>query len=515
MHSRIDITQIPDTDQGVWDMIAEGRVKGCFQIEAHLGKTWGKALKPRSILDLAALISIIRPGTLKAFVDGKSMTQHYIDRRDGKDEVPSLHPSIDDVLKETYGVVVYQEQAMEISVKMAGFNLKEADDLRKAIGKKKVDLMKQVRVKFIQGSIANGIHEAKAIEVFDIIEKSARYSFNKSHAVGYAMVSYWSAYTKYHLANKFFKNWLRGADDKIDPDAEVRQLILAAKLEGLTIKGPTFRSLEENFHWKDDAIFFGICNIKNVGKQHLESLSSKLAAINDQVYWLNILVNVLMDVNKKAVENMISVGVFSGLGLSRTQMLHEFSCLSELTDKELDAVKSMVLPSHNLGSLLDALVSRGTKKNGGFISTEARLKKVSDLSIRVKNPGRSLSDNSSIYARIEENLLGYSINHSELLACADACHSDTTCSEIINGKTSKSTLAVVLKIVKTHKTKKGDTMAFLSVEDDSAELENVVIFPDVYEGCKDIIYEKATVLISGEIKDRQKGSFIVDKVFLI
>lgn len=179
MPSKITITEIPETDQNIWDMIAEGRVKGCFQIEANLGKTWGKALKPKSILDLAALISIIRPGTLKAFVDGKSMTQHYIDRRDGKDKVPSIHPSIDDILKETYGVVVYQEQAMEISVKMAGFNLKEADDLRKAIGKKKVDLMKEVRVKFINGAVSRGVDEAKAIEVFDIIEKSARYSFNK------------------------------------------------------------------------------------------------------------------------------------------------------------------------------------------------------------------------------------------------------------------------------------------------------------------------------------------------
>lgn len=337
---------------------------------------------------------------------------------------------------------------------------------------------------------------------------------SNSHAVGYAMVSYWSAYTKYHLANKFFKNWLQGADDKIDPDAEVRQLILAAKLEGITIRGPTFKSLEENFHWKGDAIYFGICNIKNVGKQHFESLRSALTSLN-KIYWLNVLVNVLMNINKKAVEHMISVGVFSELGLSRTQMLHEFSCLSDLTDKELVAIKQFVSEGITLGSLLDDFASKKTKKYGGLIQTEARLKKIEDLSIRVKNPGRSLSDNSSIYAKIEEKLLGYSINHSELLACADACHSDTTCSEIINGKSSKSTLAVVLKIVKLHKTKKGDTMAFLAVEDDSAELENVVIFPDAYEQYKDIIYEKATVLISGEIKDRSKGSFIVDKVFLI
>ena len=179
MPSKIDIAKVKENDRAVWDMIGEGRVKGCFQIESHLGKTWCKALKPDNILELAALISIIRPGTLKAFVDGKSMTQHYVDRKHGKDKVPSLHPTIDKLLEETYGVIVYQEQAMEIAVKMAGFNLKEADDLRKAIGKKKADLMKQVRIKFIDGSKQNGIEEEKAAEIFDMIEKSARYSFNK------------------------------------------------------------------------------------------------------------------------------------------------------------------------------------------------------------------------------------------------------------------------------------------------------------------------------------------------
>lgn len=179
MHSQIDITTVPENDIDVWKMIGEGRVKGCFQIESHLGKTWCQKLKPENMTELAALISIIRPGTLKAIVDGKSMTQHFVDRKHGKEEIPSLHSLIDDMLKETYGVIVYQEQAMEISVKMAGFNLKEADDLRKAIGKKKADLMKEVRVKFIDGCKKNSIDEDKSIEIFDMIEKSARYSFNK------------------------------------------------------------------------------------------------------------------------------------------------------------------------------------------------------------------------------------------------------------------------------------------------------------------------------------------------
>lgn len=517
MLSKINIIDVDKNDPNVWEMISSGKVKGCFQIEGHLGKTWAKALKPRNILDLAALISIIRPGTLKAFVDGKSMTQHYVDRRHGRDKVPSIHASIDDVLKETYGVVVYQEQAMEIAVKMAGFDLKQADDLRKAIGKKRADLMKDIRIKFIEGAVNNNVKEEKASEVFDIIEKSSRYSFNKSHAVGYAYVSYWSAYVKYHFTNKYFKHWLIGADDKIDPDVEVRQLIMAAKSEGLSIKGPTFRSLEENFHWNTGSIYFGICNIKNVGYKHFLELKEGLESVQNQdLHWNTILRKVLININKRAVENLITVGTFYGLGLSRTEMLHEFNCYLELTDNEIKFIANMDdVEGESIACILEKFINMGLKKNGGQISTQARLNKIQDIVVRLRNPGRSLYDNPVVYAREEERLLGYAINHSELNACSEACQANTTCKEIADGKLAPSILAVIIKTVREHKTKKGDKMAFLSVEDESGELENIVVFPVVYEQSMDIIYEKATVLLCGEIKDKSKNSFIVDRIFTI
>ncbi len=169
----LDIINCNYNDLNVWDMIGDGRVKGCFQIESFLGKDWCKKLKPRNINELADLISLIRPGCL-------SMAQIYCDRRSKKSEVASLHPLIDDVLKDTFGIIVYQEQSMMIAQKLAGFTLEQADDLRKAIGKKKADLMKKVRTQFIEGCIANNVPELKAVEIFDIIELSNRYSFNKS-----------------------------------------------------------------------------------------------------------------------------------------------------------------------------------------------------------------------------------------------------------------------------------------------------------------------------------------------
>lgn len=257
-------------DPNVWDMICEGKTKGCFQIEGFLGKTWCRKAKPRSIAELADVISIIRPGTLANKVNGKNMAQIYVDGKHGAEEVKSLYEPIDHILKPTYGIIVYQEQAMKIAEVMAGFSLQEADSLRKAIGKKKADLMKQVKEKFIIGCRKNSVPEEKIEEVFGIIEKSNRYSFNKSHAVGYAIMSYASAYRKCNRPIVFYKHCLRNAKHKIKPDAYKKQLVLSAKSDDIKVFGPSLKYPHETFEIIDDSIYFGICDIKSVGKAHLD-----------------------------------------------------------------------------------------------------------------------------------------------------------------------------------------------------------------------------------------------------
>ena len=162
-------------DEKTWNLFAEGKTKGVFQLESNLGKSWSKKLAPNNIEELSALIAIIRPGCLKAYVDGKSMTQHFIDRKHGREDVTYLHESLEEILAPTYGVLVYQEQSMRIAQKIAGFDLKEADELRKAIGKKKADLMAKVKTKFITGAEKTGmVNKEEAAEIFGWIEKSSR-----------------------------------------------------------------------------------------------------------------------------------------------------------------------------------------------------------------------------------------------------------------------------------------------------------------------------------------------------
>lgn len=175
-----DITSVDLNDGKTWDLICSGRTKGVFQLDSNYSAKWAERIKPRNIDELAAVISVIRPGCRDAIVDGKSMTDRYADRKNGLEEVTFLHPALEDVLRPTYAILVFQEQALRIAQKVAGFTLKEAEVLRKSIGKKIVSLMNEMHATFIDGCLKTGLVDKDIAEmIFDNIKASQRYSFNK------------------------------------------------------------------------------------------------------------------------------------------------------------------------------------------------------------------------------------------------------------------------------------------------------------------------------------------------
>lgn len=177
-HGNIDLSDL--NCEAAWNLLSGGDTIGVFQLESNLGRTWAKRVKPRNLEELSALVSLIRPGTLNAYLDGKSMTQHYVDRKHGLEEVTYLHPSLESILKDTYGIIAYQEQSMIISRDLAGFSEQEADNLRKAIGKKLADLMAKVKIMFLEGAEkTNVVDKTISEKIFEWIEASNRYSFNK------------------------------------------------------------------------------------------------------------------------------------------------------------------------------------------------------------------------------------------------------------------------------------------------------------------------------------------------
>ena len=305
-------------DEATWDLICIGRTKGVFQLESNLGKSWAKRVQPKNIEELSALISIIRPGTLKAIQDGKSMTQRFVDRKNGSEEITYLHESLEPILKGTQGVLVYQEQAMKIVQQLAGFNLQEADDLRKAIGKKKADLMAKVKKKFLKGAIVEKIvSEEEAEEIFSWIEASSRYSFNKSHAVSYAICAYWSAYAKAHHPLEFYCSYLKHSGGKPDPQQEVRELVNDAKNNEIYINPPSIKEINVDTAIIDGKIHFGVTDIKSVGIKQVEKFRDAIVFLEQSsgrelcdATWYEFLVLASNKTNSRMLTGLVSVGFF-------------------------------------------------------------------------------------------------------------------------------------------------------------------------------------------------------------
>ncbi len=513
-----DINNFDDPE--VWDTICDGDTKGVFQLESNLGRHWAKETQPRSIKDLAALVSLIRPGTLLAKdASGKSMTQVYADRKANKADSPVeyLHESLEPILKETYGVLVYQEQSMMIAQSLAGFDLKEADALRKAIGKKKADLMEKVKKAFLEGAQEQGVVSNEiAEEIFGWIEKSNRYAFNKSHAVSYAINAYWSAYCKTHRRKTFYEKYLNRAEKKPKPDIEKKQLIMDAKRAGIEVLPPRLQHLYNDFHRHSEKseIVYGLRHVKHVGKES-EKIVEYISNTDVSGYtWMDCLIHLVagLRLNKRATIALISVGAFNGKNNreSRQKMLYEFDSWKQLSAREqqgiIDNYKSED-PSVYSASLAEAIENmfKTVKINS------RRKPTVDDIKDSLENPFYDVEDKAGIIAIDEEKYMSCSLTCNKVDGL-DLNMVTNVCQDVVNKViTKKANLAVEIERIKVIKTKKGDEMAFLTVEDGSGSLEDVTVFPEQYGSHKDLLLENNTVLLMGEI-DKKRGSFIVNKV---
>lgn len=511
-------------DAATWKLFAEGKTKGIFQLESNLGKSWAKKLAPKNIEELSALIAIIRPGTLKAFVDGKSMTQHYVDRKHGREEVTYLHESLEEILSPTYGVLVYQEQSMRIAQKIAGFDLQEADELRKAIGKKKADLMAKVKKKFIQGADKLGIvNNAEAEEIFGWIEKSARYAFNKSHSISYAVCSYWSAYQKAHNTEEFFLSYLYYANEKQDPHQEIYELISEAKLFDIQVKTPSVKNYKPKFNVKNHKIYFGLKDIKSLtGKtgdhvvEAIELVEKERGKKIDKFTWIEILVFFGSKINSTAFKALASIGFFRDFNgsISRTKALYDYEIYRTLTASEQRWVQDNF--NDNWADLSECLISLApTKKEGGGTSKLERKQNVENEIKLLLNPPYDLVDDPSWIIDQEIKFLGCPITLTKI-ETSDTSAANTTCKEIVNGKRGKD-LCVVGNIQRLadYKITKGDSkgqlMSFLTIEDDTCILDSVIVFPNVKEKYKYILYEGNNLIFCGSVQ-KNDSSFIVDKI---
>lgn len=448
-----DISKLNMDCQATWDIICDGNTKGVFQLESQLGRSLAAQTKPRNIAELSDLIAIMRPGCLEAIVNGKSLTMHYIDRKHKRDSIEYFHESLESILGSTYGILVYQEQAILIATEIAGFDLQEADILRKAIGKKKTDVMAQVKTSFLEKAEAKGIvTKEQAEEIFSWIEKSQRYSFNKSHSVSYAYNAYLTAYAKAHFPHEFFTSYLKNAVGKPDTFMEVQELVNNAKIMGIHVMPPSVTKMNEEFKLIGDNPTYGMTNVKGVGSSvflKMKADMEKNGIDPEECDWDCFLLLVSPYVNKKAFLNLILAGCFDSFKITRSKMQHQYSIIKELSKREmtwLTAYKSSNPDKSVKECLLKMVeVSDCKDKKKRPIFRKDRTPVVIDLIDAYENPGYELYDSPSWLAKQEEELLGIALTCNKVDEY-DTSRSNCTCKEFLDGFQTQNGIYLAVQV---------------------------------------------------------------------
>ncbi len=307
----IDMENIPLDDKKTYQLFAKGQTTAVFQFESAPMREYLKKLKPTSIKDLAAMNALYRPGPME-YID------EFIARKHGRKTFDYLHPSLEPILKETYGIMVYQEQVIQIANKIAGMTLAEADILRRAMGKKDLKAMQEQKKKFIEGAIKNKIPKKIAIAIFEDIDKFANYGFNKSHAVAYSIVAYQTAYLKAHYLPEFLAANLTVEFEKAD---KVTTLLEDCRRLNVKVSMPDVNRPSVSFTVKGNEIIFGMSAIKNVGVnavKEIERARQELGRNFKTIYDFCRFVDTRI-VNKRALESLVLAGALDSLEGNRAQ----------------------------------------------------------------------------------------------------------------------------------------------------------------------------------------------------
>ena len=496
--------RIPTDCEATWNMIGQGLTKGVFQLEKSLGRRWCKKLKPRSVEELADVISLIRPGCLEAEYredpkTGKmaSITDTYFKVKFREWDAEYIDESLEPLLGGTHGVPIYQEQIMEICKDFSGFSLQEADVARKAVGKKDISKMEIVHKKFVEGAVENGNDEGVAETIFGWIDKFSGYGFNKSHAVGYAMLGYWTAYAKVHFPVEFFKNMLTFSAGKQDEHDEIKQLVHESRLFGINVLLPDVRRGNEIFEFtENDELVFGLAHIKNVGPSALPTLKC-LKDVKTEVELFSTLFSKAKGtkVKKNVVEALIKSGALDYCITSRIRTLGRYRMLGVLTAREVAFLVEH--PELFSGSTADWLLA--LEANRIPRPLERRLDRINVAWDAIKK--ELGGDRSRLKLAYEKFHLGMAISGSE----ADLYYNpkvNTTCRDFLRLRSkTQVTLGVLIEEVRKIKDKRGNEMCFMKVSDSTYMLDGVVVFSSTFKKCGWIIEPGKAVMLSGKKDD--------------
>lgn len=515
----IDFDNINEDCPDVWDLICSGRTKGVFQLESGLGQNWSAQVKPHNLSEISAIISIIRPGVIKAMFGNKNMAQHYADRKNHLEDKEYLHPCLEPILSDTHSVLLYQEQSMRIATDIADFSLQEADNLRKGLGKKNAKLIAQIREEFVKKATAKGIiNEEEANAIYDWIEKGNRYLFNASHSFAYSIIAYWCAWVKVHFPLQFYAAWMQHANEKIKAQEEMRELIFDAKSFDIKINPPSVLKVKKygpKTCIDSDQVFFNSGDIKGIGEKQIENLLESIKTIEAKLHkditewnWNDFLLCYFPLTNKTVVNGLIAAGALDHLNVTRARMIFEYKMFCQLSNGE----QQYIVDNYQNGDTLLWCVKNVLVKK----TTKSRKSVVVSIIQELEEPPYSLDDTMKEICGYEHELLGVPITYStsELLSSANA---DTTCKEFVDGKTGSMSIAVEILEVNSFAIKngknKGKKMAKIVCNDDTAKMGDVVVFAEAFAQFQNLLYQGNIVVLYGEKSQKNNQiSFVVKTV---
>ena len=462
-----NINSIPTDDQGVYKMMSAGDTQGVFQFESEGMTARVMELVPERLEDLIVIISLYRPGPMKSI-------PVYIENKNHPDKVTYKHPILKDILEDTYGCMVYQEQVMEICRKLAGYSYGHADIVRRAMAKKKHDVMLKERESFVNGAAANGVSEDIANSIFDEMVSFASYAFNKSHAAAYAYLAYQTAYLKYHYRGIYMSALMSSV---MGVSAKLAEYLNSCKEYGIEVLKPDVNKSNKTFTHANGKIYFGLLAIKNVGSGLADKIINERAE-NGNFYGLQDFCERVggRELNKKALENLIKAGAFDGLGLNRRQMLESYESILDMTGAGTRGV---------IEGQLNFLDGEDTTEMNVRVPYKQEYDEKTLLALEKDATGMYLSGHplepyNWLMEMLHAKKIGDIITHTDMK----------------DGMSVK--LICTVESSKLHVTKNGDKMCFVTFADETGEIEGVV-FPDLFMINGSKLNTDAVVLINGKL----------------
>ena len=476
---KLFINQISLNDESTFRLLEAGDTSGVFQLESSGMKELLVKLKPENMDDLIALIALYRPGPL-----GSGMVDDFINRKHGRIPVKYEVPQLEDILKDTYGVIVYQEQVMKIASTLADFSLADADLLRRAMGKKKPKEMAEQKEKFLLGAKENKIRGEKAGRIFDLMAMFAEYGFNKSHSAAYAIIAYQTAYLKAHYPIEFMAALLTSEKENGD---KLIKYISECNDKGISVLPPDINESFRDFTVSNDEIRFGLAGVKNVGSQAIESIVSarerdgKFDSIFDFCERVDF-----RKVNRRVIESLIKCGAFDYTGVYRSRLL------SALDDAMETAQTIQRDRAHGQINMFDIF------KESCKIDPNSRFPDIEEW-----------PENQRL--TYEKEVLGFYITGHPLTRYEEDLkrYTNTNTFDILQ-LVDKAEVRIggVVNSIKEVNTRKGDRMARITLEDLRGFIE-IIVFPETYKDISFFIKGDEPVLVTGTVKIEEENRKIL------